>query len=246
MNDNRRQNSESWSEFDWERILRESDNYARRYFQLLERFGDLPAAGELINSYLEPHLEGEGCDFDCNQCGDRWNCDISMANEWKTDADLDFEDEESLWEESEWEVEESKDNSGSYSSSEPGDPFFYESDLRFKTLRQVVLGWCNVYAAILPPASRTAGLRILFHLGRALGNLSYSIGDGLYDRPAASTAFAKRSLAHLNTALGMLNRLFEDKSSLAPLLGAIKKHIMEGRTMVFDHLRECRNRNDKA
>ncbi len=226
-------NPESWNEFEWERALRESDDYARRYFQLLDRFSELPGANQLIAAYIGRGMENGDCALDCDQCEQRWSCEMSLANEWNTASDLDWNDDED---------EDGPDSVDDHDGGErqPGGAYFYESDSRFKLVRQVVLGWCNVYAAILPRESRRTGLKILFHLGRALGNLSYSIGDGMFDHPGAAVAFAKRSLDHLNRALGMLQSLVEEKPRLAPLLGAMKQHILKARGAVFDHLQECR------
>ncbi len=243
-------NPDAWDEFDWERSLRESDDYARRYFQLLERFNDLPGVNELISAYLGYDGGEEGdCDFDCDQCEDRWSCEWSMADEWDLSFDRDEEEEEAeadflradeFDKDLDGDLEEGGDN-----LFELGDSFFYERDDRFKDLRRVALGWCNVYAAVLPRQSRAAGLKILFHLGRGLGNLSYSIGEDGYEYSAASAAYAKRSLGHLNRALGLLRQMAKEHPRLAPLMGAMSRHILEARGGVFDHLRKCREENGK-
>ncbi len=123
---------------------------------------------------------------------------------------------------------------------EPGDPLFYEAHAAFVTLRQTALGWCNVYAAILPADSRPLGLKVLFHVGRALANLAYSISDGLYTQPAASLAMAKRSLDQLNTAMGEVQRMRQEKPRLAKILGAIETHLMRSQESIEDHLQSCR------
>lgn len=45
-------NSEKWDEFQWEQALKFSDDAAARYFRMLDRFGDLPDAEELIAASL--------------------------------------------------------------------------------------------------------------------------------------------------------------------------------------------------
>jgi hypothetical protein len=122
-----------------------------------------------------------------------------------------------------------------------GDVFFYESDPVFVALRQAAIGWCNIYAAILPPDVRPRGLRILFHIGRSLANLAYSIDDGMYEQPAASIAFAKRSLGQLNAAIGMLNELIDDKPRLRKLLETIRSHLIRSSESLVDHLHRCRS-----
>ena len=113
-------------------------------------------------------------------------------------------------------------------------------------LRQTALGWCNVYAAILPADMRPAGLKVLFHIGRSLANLAYSISDGLYAQPAASLAMAKRSLDQLNTAMGEVQAVRQEKPRLAKILEAIESHLMRSQESIEDHLQFCRKRLDGA
>lgn len=224
----RSEDTSEWNEFDWERSLRESDEYAHRYFKLLRRFSDLPGADELISKHLGTEVDGESCSFDCENCDRRWDCDFPLMEEWSTE-----------WE---WEDEEPRDSeSGSSATPVPGDTWFYESDARFQVLQRLTLGWCNVYAAVLSPEDRRRGLNVLFHLGRALGNLSYSIGDGLYDQPRASVAFGKRSLHHLHTAMKQVDDLTVERPRLRPLLGAMKEHFLKVREGLFDHIQKCRS-----
>jgi hypothetical protein len=222
---------DDWDEFDWERSLRDSDRYAARYFELLTRFCDLPGADELIADRMGPDFEENlpDCSYDCDTCEDRWDCEFAQPQEWLTQkpggtgAD-----------------EEEEDDGDDDRPIERGDDLFYETHPAFHVLRQTALGWCNIYAAVLPPEARKPGLRILFEIGRALANLSYSIGNGLYEQPSASIAFAKRSLAHLNAALGEIARLTQDRQRLAKLLRAIRGHLLKARQAVVDHLQECR------
>ncbi len=225
----RPEDTSEWNEFDWERSLRESDEYAHRYFKLLQRFSDLPGADELISKHLGPEGNGESCDFDCDNCERRWDCDLAMMDEWSTDWD--------------W-IEENEDEAPSDDADappQPGDSWFYESHPCFRGLQKLSLGWCNVYAAVLPPENRRRGLGILFHLGRSLGNLSYSIGDGIYDRPSASVAFAKRSVHHLHVAMKAIEDLTVERPHLRPLLAAMKEHFLKVREGLIDHLNKCRS-----
>jgi hypothetical protein len=231
------ENFESWDEFRWEQALRESDDYAAKYFKLLRRFCDLPGANELIADHMGPDFQDKipDCELDCDGCPSRWECDFAVPAEWIMHDEDDEDDSDD-------EDDGLPDGGEPNQPPEPGDSLFYETDPLFVALRQTALGWCNIYSVVLPTDARKRGINILFDIGRALANIGYSIGDGLYEQPAASVAFAKRSLAHLNRAFGRLNSLTEEKPSLRPLLETIRKHLLRSRTSVIDHLRLCRQR----
>ena len=233
----------NWSEYDWEQYLRESDRYAAHFFGLLKRFCDLPAAREMINQKLEREFKGKllDCNFNCENCESRWNCEFSTLPPDEAGEPPDGE------------MEDLVDDFGPEDAPEPrklplepGDPLFYEAHPAFVMLRQTALGWCNVYAAILPADARPLGLKALFHIGRALANLAYSIADGLYAQPAASLSMAKRSLDQLNTAMGEVQRLRQEKPRLSGVLSAIEVHLMRSQESIEDHLQACRKRHGEA
>lgn len=219
-----RQPNENWTEFDWEEALRESDAMAERYFQLLKRFSDLPSGDELIAKRMGPEFDPAMLDMDSA-------VDDDLAD-WPED------DNSGQWHDGDDDLE----------PGEPGEPseqeqtLYYETDPVFIALRQNSVGWCNVYAAILPREARERGLKVLYHLGRSLANLAYSIDDGSYEQPAASIAFAKRSLASLNLALRELELLIHEHRRLHQLLKTMRKHLIECVDRVVDHLNRCRNR----
>lgn len=221
-----RQPNENWTEFDWEEALRESDTMAERYFQLLKRFSDLPSGDELIAKHMGPEFDPAMLDMDMDTAAD-----YDLAD-WPGD------DNSGQW----------RDSDGDLENGDPGEPseqeqtLYYETDPVFIALRQNAVGWCNVYAAILPREARERGLKVLYHLGRSLANLAYSIDDGTYEQPAASVAFAKRSLASLNLALRELELLIHEHRRLHQLLKTMRKHLIECVDRVVDHLNRCRNR----
>lgn len=218
-----------WTEFDWEKYLRDSDQYAARFYKHLKRYFDLPGADELIAHKMsrEFHHQMLDCDFDCDKCDKREKCEFSTAHdEWPGMPG------------DEWDPEEED----VHRPMGPGDAMFYETDRNFVLLRQTAFGWCNIYAAILPQDARPQGLRILFHIGRALANLAYSIGDGTYEQPAASVALAKRSLDQLNTAVGQINQLINEKHRLRSILETMTTHLLRCRDGVLVHLQLCRSR----
>ena len=226
-----------WNEYDWEQYLRESDRYAAHFFGLLKRFCDLPSAREIINQKLEREFKGRllDCNFNCENCESRWNCEFSTFS-----GDEDGEPPPDTLE-----MDDFDDGAAPVSSTfppEPGNPLYYEAHPAFVMLRQTALGWCNVYAAILPADVRPLGLKVLFHIGRALANLAYSIADGMYAQPPASLSMAKRSLDQLNTAMGEVQRLRQEKPRLAKILEAIEAHLMRSQESIEDHLHACRKR----
>ncbi len=237
--------SNSWDEFQWEQALRESDEYAVRYIQLMKRFCDLPGGGELIARHMGPDYQDKlpDCDFNCEECPSRWDCEFAVVNDWSLggyEGAVDEDDEDGQDDEDDAEGDE--DSELAEGPILPGDPLFYESHPVFAALRQTAMGWCNIYAAILPAEMRIAGLKVLYHIGRALANLAYSIGDGLYDQPPASIAFAKRSAAHVNKALGLMAQMIQDTPRLEPLLDTIRVHLLKIREGQIEHLSQCRAR----
>ncbi len=238
-----KQQPEEWNEFDWERELRSSDEYAQRYFQLLERFNDLPGADELISSFLGAEVDDVfGCEYDCEECEHRWECSDNIFE----GLDDSFEEQQYMsgleeeMEEGDESVEGLSENGGSIEFDEE---LFFERDPRFESLRRVSHGWCNLYAAVLPPKARHDGLKVLFHLGRGMGNLSCGLGEEGQEFSAASIAFTKRALAHINLSLGLMRRLMQGHPRLAPLLGALRRHLLNARGGIFDHLQKCRGEN---
>ena len=221
----------NWTEYEWEKYLRESDAYAARFFELLKRFCDLPGANQLITRRIARDFKGKmlECEFDCENCDTRWECEFSQVQELDDNA-----------------LEEDDETESGTRPLQPGDAIFFESDPVFVTLRQTALGWCNVYAAILPQEARPLGLKILFHLGRSLANLAYSIGDGIYEQPAASVSLGKRSLSQLNDALGILAQLIKERPRLTKILEAMKNHMLRCRDGLVNHLQSCRSRLEQA
>lgn len=218
-----RQPNENWTEFDWEQALRESDVMAERYFRLLQRFSDLPSSDDIIAHHMGPDFDPAMLDMD--MAGDldfgEWSED-EFAGQWRDESP---EDEEAEGEENEQEQ-----------------ALFYETDPVFVALRQNAIGWCNVYAAILPRETRSQGLRVLYFLGRALANLAYSIDDGSYENPASSVAFGKRALSNLSQAIGELDALIQEHRRLSQLLKTMRRHLIECVDKLVDHIARCRTK----
>ncbi|MBN4074158.1 hypothetical protein JYT61_01205 [bacterium AH-315-E10] len=100
-------NSDNWNEFDWEQALKFNDHIVARYFRMLDRFGDLPDADELIASKI-----GDVNPFDIDEM-EFWSGDIT--DDWKIVSELDeFEEDDA----SEYDMD----------PSSVGDSFFYETN----------------------------------------------------------------------------------------------------------------------
>jgi len=214
-----RQPDDTWNEFDWERALRDSDEQARKYFQLLQRFCDLPGGEELIARQMGGGFEQSFLDFDLGDLGNDW--------------DLDGPDDDGP----------DDDHEGHEGVDEDDDVLFYERDPVFSSLRQAAVGWCNVYAAILPDDARPEGLKVLYYIGRALANLAFGIDDGTYDQPAGSVAFVKRSLFCLNRAIGAVHRLTQDHPRYEELLRTIRVHLVSCTDGLTDHIQRARGQH---
>ena len=215
-----RQPDDSWTEFDWERALRESDGQARKYFQLLQRFCDLPGGEELIAGKMGGDFEESFLDFDLGGLHDNW------------EDGGDDDDEPPAGD---------REDGPATGDNDDDDVLFYERDPVFSSMRQAAVGWCNVYAAILPGEARREGLNVLYHIGRALANLAFGIDDGTYDQPAATIAFVKRSLHSLNQAIAAIDRLLAEHPRYEDLLRTIRSHLIASADGLTDHIQRARS-----
>ncbi len=243
-------------EFEWEQALRLSDTFAARYFQLLRRFAELPDSHELIVQQLGGESQPPeanaltdlpDCDLDCANCPQRWQCDLAIdAEGFESYLDDDSNDplqgqEGEGFRSSDQEMPDfGNEPDDEATGTEPGDLFYYENTQAFMLLKRATLGWCNIYAALLPGEHRLKGLTVLYHQGRALSNLAYSIGDGLYTQPGASIAFAKRTLGHVNAAIGCIGELKTMTTKLQKLLDTVRSELLRAREMILAHLQETR------
>jgi hypothetical protein len=221
-----RQANDDWTEFDWEQALREGDQFAERYFKLLRRFSDLPGANELIARHMGPEFDED-----------------MLALELEDEAaelELDGEPPAGPWDSGSYEDDPEEEGEGEGGEYAEPSPLAYESHPLFMQLRQIALGWCNVYATMLPLERRRAGLKALFHIGRALANLAYSIDEGLYEHPAASIAFGKRSLKNVDMSLGYVDQLVKECPRIRHILNAIREQMLKSADDLSDHIEKCR------
>lgn len=209
------QNSDQWDEYEWEQALKYSDHLASRYLRLLERFGDLPDAEQLIASKL-----GDASLLDLEEA-DLFGADME---EWRDDDN------------------EEEDEDDDEAHGKPGDVLYYESHPVFERSRQLALGWCNIHASVLHPDDRPWGVKILFYFGRVLSCLALSIGDGTYDRPQASLAFAKRGLDLINTILGEIDAKLAESRRYTSTLRKIRELLLEIHDAVVSLVFELRGR----
>ena len=210
-------NSEQWDEFQWEQALKYSDHSAARYFRMLDRFGDLPDAEELIAASL----------------GDLgfFELDDELAEDWAEEDEFRAEAEAEAGEEERGPIV-------------PGDAMFFEASPLYKRARQISLGWCNIEASVLAKEDHMWGLTILLHLGRLLSYLALSIGDGTFDRAVPGIAFGKRSLSQINTILGELQTKSQEKPKYTGMFKLVNEHLLEIHDMLIEHIEECRSHNE--
>lgn len=193
-------NNKNWTEYDWEMAMRQSDDFASKYFELLQKYGELPGSDDLILQKLDgkaPVLMDDG------------------------DYYVEFDPEEMA------EIEDDSDEDFSLG-------LYYENNASFMLLRQVSIGWCNIYATFLLPEHRKHGVTILFHLGRALAHLIGSLGDGNYEIPASHLASAKRALDQVNKAIGQVDQLTSLRPAYKKVTKAINKHLTEIQEKIVD------------
>ena len=114
--------------------------------------------------------------------------------------------------------------------------FYYENTPVYMLLRQVAIGWCNIYATFLLPEHRKYGVNILFHLGRAMAHLAGSLGDGQYENTASYLASGKRAADQINKSIGQVEQLTQFRPAYKKVTEAINKHLREVHSKIVDHL----------
>lgn len=238
MNNSDEQHNHNGSEFDWERTLRRSDKLAAKYFTLLERFSELPDGDAMIAEQLNrsPDSALSDCDFDCENCSHRWNCDFAEVSAWMEQEDLPAEDDDD-------DVFGNTDAEDSLSSE---NSIFYESNDTFQALRYCAFGWSNIYAAVLPPEKRREGLNIVFYLGRALAYLSFAVGEGVYEERGAGIALLKRALWLINKVIGDMNELKSQYTQLGDIIKAMEDQLLKVRNDIFNLLLQFREKDNRA
>ena len=212
------ENSYKWKEFEWEEALKFSDDLASRYFQLLDRFGDLPDAEDLIAAKLGEHnfSQFELAEYDDDNFGD-----LDDFDEFDKENDL----------------------SPGGLEIEPGDSLYFETCPVYQRARQIALGWCNITASVLDEEDRFWGLVNLFYLGRLLSYLSLAIGDGTFEQLNASVIFTKRALKQINYVLGEVREKEKDKPKYRPIFKFVNRHLLENHDLVVDYLMDCKKRH---
>lgn len=195
------QESEAWDEFEWEKLMRKSDQYAHEYMRLFKRFGELPGGEDLIIDELKGFQLPEFVEDDFD--GDFGDADFE---------NIDFGPEE---------------------------PYF-ERDKSYLLLRQVSIGWCNIFATLLSLEHRPFGVRIIFYLGRALAYYQGALADGQYPNPNSFIAATKRSLDNVNKAIGEIDELGAKRDVYLNVTAAMKGHLREVHDRMIDHLNKLR------
>lgn len=215
------ENSYKWREFEWEEALKFSDDLAAQYFQLMDKFGDLPDADELIAAELGEHNFSH---FDLADYDDPSFNELDDFDEFDKENDL----------------------TPSSLDVEPGDSLYFETCPAYQRARQIALGWCNITASVLDEKDRFWGLIILFYLGRLLSYLSLGIGDGTYEHINASIIFTKRSLHQANVILGELKKKENEKAHYQTIFKFVNRHLLENHDLMVDYLLDCKERKKNS
>ncbi len=114
--------------------------------------------------------------------------------------------------------------------------FFFEKNKSYLLLRQVSIGWCNIFSTLLLPKDRHYGVKILFYLGRALAYYQGAIADGIYKEADSFIASGKRALDALNKAIGMIESLGEmNPKRYSSVTVSMMAHLREIHDHMIDH-----------
>ena len=198
--------SSQWNEFEWELAMRSSDDFACRYFNLLDQYGDFPGAENYIQAKLDDKLP-----------------------DYPEDDFMEYEIEDFF--------EQSEGNEAPNEDSPIFSGIYYETQRSYRVLRQVSIGWCNIFATHLTPEKYLLGTHILYHLGRATAHLASSLADGKYTESlAVHIASGKRAMKQLNEVLGLIAHLPQTVPSDREIRDALHKHLCEVQQEISDHL----------
>ena len=208
-------NSYKWREFEWEEALKYSDHIASRYFRMLDRFGDLPDAEELIAKKLG---EYNFFYFDDADDSDHWYEEFENIDEPEREEEFNIYD------------------------LEPGDSLYFESCPVYQKAKRMTLSWCNILASVLLPEDRFWGLKILFHLGKLLSYISLGIDDGTFEHINGNIIFAKRALQQINQILHEIESKGKEHSGYLPMFQTVTKHLLSNRDILVSYLLDCLKR----
>ncbi|NMA45187.1 MAG: hypothetical protein GX945_01355 [Lentisphaerae bacterium] len=227
-------------EFEWEQSFRQSDDFARKYFQLLRRYGDLPDGEDLITKKLTKIFGEEFVDAMYGYDDYFSDTDLSPLD----NPDLDLDD-----------MEDDMDGQlGAGSGAAPGDDAF-DKELTGRpgmesvdrhchelvvTLTQTAMGWCNLYSCLLTKEHRGDGLRVMFFVSRALANISISLEEMIRWEVSAAVARAKRCLDNVNQAIGLINDMKESNPAIREVMTTIQTQLIKCADDLGEYIRECR------
>ena len=117
---------------------------------------------------------------------------------------------------------------------------YFETDKSYVLLRQVSIGWCNIFATLLNMEHRPYGVRIIFHLGRALAYYQGALADGIYTKPESFIAATKRALDNVNKAIGEIDDLGRKRDVYNNVTKSMKGHLRQVHDRMVDHLNKLR------
>ncbi len=213
------ENSDNWQEYEWENALKYNDHITSRFFRMMERYGDLPDAEELIATRLGDYGMLQFDDF---QWDDELYNDTQEIEEPKTDI--------------------SNETIDSGETDHPDSYLFYENSPVYQQTRQLTLGWCNIIASALDTEDRFWGVKVLFYFGRLLSYISLSIGDGTFEQLNGSIILAKRALGQTNEILGEIQSKADKSERYLMMFRIVNDHLLEIHDALVDYLVDCKKR----
>lgn len=239
------------SEFDWEQSFRQNDEFARHYFHLLRRYGDLPDGEDLITSKLVKIFGEEFVDEMYSYDDYFSDFDLPPLDGAGMDMGEDGDDDELKDEEGADAADAAKggdepppftdDQLAEMSETRPG---LERIDRRchelIVSLTQTAMGWCNLYSCLLTKEHRSDGLRVMFFVSRALANISVSLEEMIRWEVNTAVARGKRCLDNVNQAIGLVNELKENCPALREVMTAMQTHLIKNADELSEYIRECR------
>jgi hypothetical protein len=229
------------NEFDWEQSFRESDDFARHYFRLLRRYGELPDGEDLITAKL---VKIFGEDFvDAMYGYDDFFSESELSSEEEMGFDVlgpEFGGEEDPAAEDASAAADDKESGKGF----PGPPGAENIDRHchelIMILTQTAMGWCNLYSCLLSNQQRGDGLRVMFFVSRALANISVSLEELIRWEINAALARAKRCLDNVNQAIGLILGMKGANPPLQEVMNNIQTQLIKCADDLGEYIRQCR------
>ncbi len=211
---------------DKDELLQLNDQFAARYFSLLDRFGDLPACDELIMTQLKKEFPAEF---------------LESLTDYQDKIELELPEDFEGGNLRDSQINEAIDSGGELP---PEMELMKQLDLRGRKIAafiyQSALDWCNILAILIPPENILLGTRIQFFLSRTLGNLNACMESLISHELATAAAYCKRVLRFAEISLLLLQQF--EKKCPAQIVDLMKIRNQQLTSLLQDiraQLRDC-------